>query len=90
MAMVIPLYVQYLCWSFYVLSRPDRDRLVNVDVAKTVMLIEVGLTSVGLAIAALGLLLRRRHPDLLLFQHLTLQYFALSLVLLGFAIGTLS
>lgn len=90
MAMVIPLYLQYLCWSFYVLSRPDRDNLINVDVAKTVMLIEVGLTSVGLVIAALGLLLRRRYPDLLLFQHLTLQYFSLSLVLLGFAIGTLS
>jgi len=30
--LLLPLYVQYLSWSLYVLARPDRESLINVAV----------------------------------------------------------
>ena len=39
--MILPIYGQYLLWSFYVLSRHDRDRLVDVPLVIEIMKIEV-------------------------------------------------
>ena len=47
MIMVIPLYLQYLAWSVYVLNRPDRDHLIQIDAVKTYMSIEVWLIVIG-------------------------------------------
>ncbi len=90
MAMAIPLYLQYFIWSLVVINRSDRDLLVHVDVVRRVMEIELLLIAVGLMICGAGLLLRKRRPNFLAFQHVTLQYYSLSLVLMGYSIGTLS
>lgn len=90
MAMAIPLYVQYLLWSLFVINRPDRDALVHVDVVRRVMEVELVLIAIGSLIFCAGLYLRHRRPNYLPFQHATLQFYSLSLVLMSYSIGTLS
>lgn len=90
MAMAIPLYVQYLLWSLYVINRPDRELLVHVDVVRRVMELELVLIAIGSLIGIAGLFLRKRRPNYLPFQHATLQFYSLSLVLMSYSIGTLS
>jgi diguanylate cyclase (GGDEF)-like protein len=89
-ALLIPLYFQYILWSLYVLNRADRDMLVHVDVVHKFMLVEAWVILVGIGIALIGLMLRRRWPNLQLFQYVALQFYALSLVLMSYSIGTLS
>jgi len=88
--MLIPLYFQYILWSLYVLNRPDRDQLIHVDVVHRFMRVEAWLILAGVSIALIGLMLRRRWPNLQLFQYVALQFYALSLVLMSYSIGTLS
>lgn len=90
MAMSIPLYLQYMLWGMYVLSRDDRERLVNVQVAVDTLQLHALLIASGSAIALAGVLIRKRWPDLLLFQHVTIQFFAFSLVAASYGIGTVS
>lgn len=89
-ALLIPLYFQYILWSLYVLNRADRDMLVHVDVVHKFMIVEAWVILVGIGIALIGLMLRRRWPNLQLFQYVALQFYALSLVLMSYSIGTLS
>jgi len=89
-ALLIPLYFQYILWSLYVLNRADRDMLVHVDVVHKFMLVEAWVILVGIGIALIGLMLRRRWPNLQMFQYVALQFYALSLVLMSYSIGTLS
>ena len=89
-ALLIPLYFQYLLWSAYVLNRPDRDALIHVDVAHQFMQVEAWLILAGISLALIGLALRRRWPNLQLYQYVVLQFYALSLVLMSYSIGTLS
>ncbi|MEK6787529.1 MAG: GGDEF domain-containing protein [Pseudomonadota bacterium] len=89
-ALLIPLYFQYILWSIYVLNRADRDTLIHVDVVQKFMVVEAWLILVGMGIALIGLMLRRRWPNLQLFQYVALQFYALSLVLMSYSIGTLS
>lgn len=89
-AMLIPLYCQYILWSLYVLNRPDRDTLIHVDVVQKFMVVEAWLILAGIGIVMIGLMLRRRWPNLQLFQYVALQFYALSLVLMSYSIGTLS
>jgi len=88
--MLIPLYFQYILWSVYVLNRPDRDQLIQVDVVHRFMRVEAWLILAGISIVLIGLMLRRRWPNLQLFQYVALQFYALSLVLMSYSIGTLS
>ena len=89
-ALLIPLYFQYILWSLYVLNRPDRDALIHVDVVQKFMVVEAWLILAGIGIVLIGLMLRRRWPNLQLFQYVALQFYALSLVLMSYSIGTLS
>ena len=89
-ALLIPLYFQYILWSLYVLNRADRDKLIHVDVVQKFMIVEAWLILVGIGIALIGLMLRRRWPNLQFFQYVALQFYALSLVLMSYSIGTLS
>lgn len=89
-ALLIPLYFQYILWSIYVLNRADRDTLIHVDVVQKFMVVEAWLILAGMGIALIGLMLRRRWPNLQLFQYVALQFYALSLVLMSYSIGTLS
>ena len=88
--MIIPILCQYLLWSFYVLSRPDREQLVDVDLSYDVVKIEIALIMISCILLGGGLYLRRRTPDLRLYQHISLQFFALSLVMMSYTIGTQS
>lgn len=89
-ALLIPLYFQYILWSLYVLNRPDRDTLIHVDVVHKFIVVEAWLILAGIGIVLIGLMLRRRWPNLQLFQYVALQFYALSLVLMSYSIGTLS
>lgn len=89
-ALLIPLYFQYLLWSFYVFSRSDRDRLIHVDLAQRLVWIEVFLIFAGSALVLIGLMIRKRWPDLMLFQYVALQFYGLSLVAVSYPIGTMS
>lgn len=89
-AMLIPLYCQYILWSLYVLNRSDRDNLIHVEVVHRFMVVEAWLILAGISIVLIGLILRRRWPNLQLFQYVALQFYALSLVLMSYSIGTLS
>lgn len=88
--MIIPIYCQYLLWSFYVLSRPDREQLVDVAFATDVIMIEIALIVISCIMLATGLYLRRKAPDLICYQHIALQFFSLSLVMMSYTIGTQS
>lgn len=89
-ALLIPLYFQYILWSMYVLNRPDREKLIHVDVAQQFVVVEAWLILAGTGIVLIGLMLRRRWPNLQLFQYVALQFYAFSLVLMSYSIGTLS
>lgn len=88
--LLLPLYVQYLSWSLYVLARPDRESLINVAVVHQMIQIEFVLICIGAALILLGLYLRKHWPENIAFQYVTLQFYALSLVLMSYSIGTVS
>lgn len=87
---ILPIYCQYLLWSLYVLSRSDRERLVNVSLVTEIMKIEVAFIAIGIFILLAGLYLRRKRPDSIFFQTITLHFFALTLVAMSYSIGTAS
>lgn len=87
---ILPLYVQYLLWATYVHLRPDRDRLIHVEVSRMAMAVQACLFLIAVCIALWGVWLRRRRPDYLPFQHVVLQFFGISLVLVSYPIGTMS
>jgi diguanylate cyclase (GGDEF)-like protein len=90
LVLILPIFFQYLIWSIYVLSRQDRDRLVNVLVVIDVMKIEIAFITLGIFILLLGLFLRKKNPKSILFQTLALHFFSLSLVAMSYSIGTAS
>ncbi len=86
----IPLYLQALIWSIYVMSRTDRDLLVDTDMLTIMMQIEILLVFSGAVIALWGLHLRRRKPELRFYQHLVIHFFTWSMILLAYSFGTVS
>jgi len=90
MGLLIPLYLQYLLWGWYVLAREDRDKLVDVSFLVGIMQMQGVMVVLGGLIVGAGLLLRKRHPDLPLFQYVTSLFFAASLSLTCYGIGTMS
>lgn len=89
-AMLLAVFVQYAVWALYVLQRPDREQLVDVAVLQQLVGIEIVFGIGALLLGALGLLLRRKRPDLLAFQYLSTCYFAVTLVLLSHFVGTMT
>lgn len=87
---ILPIYSQYLIWSLYVLSRHDRERLVNVPLVAEIMKIEIIFIIFGILILLLGLYLRRTKPNSLIFQNIALHFFSLTLVAMSYSIGTAS
>jgi diguanylate cyclase (GGDEF)-like protein len=90
LVIILPIFCQYLLWSLYVVSRQDRDRLVNVPLVYEVMKIEVAFIALGIMILLVGLYLRQKKPDSIIFQTIALHFFALSLVAMSYSIGTAS
>jgi diguanylate cyclase (GGDEF)-like protein len=90
LAMLIPIYSQYLLWSLYTLGRADRERLVNVPVLESLVMIEAGFIAGTVLLMLFGLAIRRRHPELVLFQHVCALFYAVTLVTCGYFIGTMT
>lgn len=89
-AEVAVIYPLYLLGMSCVLGRDDRARLIHVDFVRD----QIGLfalVSLGaLLLWGLGLWLRGRYPRALWYQHLTANYFGVSLVWAGYITGTLN
>lgn len=89
-AEVAVIYPLYLLGMLYVLSRDDRARLVNVDFVRDQMVV-FALVSLGaLLLWGLGLWLSRRSPRVLWYQHLTANYFGVTLVWASYITGILN
>ncbi|MCD6059737.1 MAG: hypothetical protein K0S16_48 [Moraxellaceae bacterium] len=84
----LPHYLQILGWFAYVLQRPDRDRLVNVAVGEQGTAVIGGMIVLTLALFGLGFHLRRRHPDVLWYQYVTVISYALCMTYCSWLIGT--
>ncbi len=87
---VAVIYPFYLAGLFYVLAREDGHRFIDVAFARGQIPVLVAVTAGALGLLALGLFLRTRRPDSLLFQHITANYFGFSLVWAGYVTGTLN
>jgi diguanylate cyclase (GGDEF)-like protein len=85
--MLVPIMGQYSLWGYLALQRPDRELLVNVPALEHLMTLGFLFIGGGVLLMLLGLLLRRRNPDSLLFQHLAIQYYASVLVFMGYQVG---
>lgn len=82
--------VQYLVWGLYTLNRPDRDRLLNIEAADELFQLVALFTAGALVLMGAGMLIRRRLPNLLLFQMATTLYFGVTLVICSSYIGTMT
>lgn len=86
----IPIYTQYFLMCVYASHRQNCEHLVNfhyLSFLKTFL----GFMIVGaVVICAAGLMLRKTRPHFLPFQYLSTFYFASSLSVLGYSIGSLS
>lgn len=83
-------FCQYVVWSLYALQHSQRDRLIQVDAVHSFMLVHAVVLGLGLLLLASGAWLRQQTPESRAFQHLTLHYYAISLVTASYAIGTVS
>jgi diguanylate cyclase (GGDEF)-like protein len=90
LVIILPIFCQYLIWSLYVLSRHDRQRLVNIALVIDVMKIEIVFITLCVMLILVGLYLRRKKPESIIFQIIALNFFSLSLVAMSYAIGTAS
>ncbi|MFZ5562047.1 MAG: diguanylate cyclase [Pseudomonadota bacterium] len=88
--LALPLYLQVLGWSAYVLGRPDRDRLVHVAVVEQAGVVIGAMLVLTLLLFGLGFALRRRHPDAVWYQYLTSISYALCMCYCSWLIGTQS
>ncbi|MCC2636806.1 MAG: hypothetical protein K0Q68_525 [Moraxellaceae bacterium] len=87
MLMLVPVLVQYQLWAWAVLQRPDREELVNVAALTRLMWSEALLAVGAVLLIGLGRWLRRHWPDTLWFQHVSAQYYTLTLCYLGYQVG---
>lgn len=90
LAMAIPVYVQCLLWGLFALHHPSSDEFVNADILKISIFAQAILIGLGSLLAIAGLVIRKRKVQAIWFQHATLQFYCLSLVLLSYGIGTVS
>lgn len=88
--LLLPGFVIHLAWSQYVLSRPDRAHLVNLDVLAYLNQFQIIIAVIAGLILMVGLKLRHRSPNHRAFQYITLQFLAVALVFTSYAIGTMS
>lgn len=84
------IYPFYLAGLLYVLARDDGHRFVDEAFARGQIPVVIAITLGALLLLALGLYLRTRRPDSLLFQHVAANYFGFSLVWAGYLTGTLN
>lgn len=87
--MLLLTNTQYLLWGQYALHRPDSDKLIDAGVMYQLTNIVAGMTLGAALLLAFGLLVRRKHPNLLPYQLVTTLYFGLTLVACSNYVGTM-
>lgn len=85
-----PLYLQVILWFEYVLGRDDRDLLINISLGEQARASFWWMIAGSLLLFALGLHLRRRHPDVAWYQYLTTMFYALTMTYCSWLVGTVS
>ncbi|MDF2446058.1 MAG: hypothetical protein K0S46_1294 [Moraxellaceae bacterium] len=85
--MLVPIMSQYVLWAYVVLQRPDRERLVVVPTLELHLILCLAIIAGGVLLMLLGAWLRRRTPASLFFQHLAVQYYAATLIFMGYQVG---
>lgn len=86
----LPLFVQVLCWYQYVLSRPDRDTLIDIGFASQAMSLLWLMIGMSMMLLAIGWAIRKRHPDVAWFQYVTTLFYALAMTYLSWTVGTMT
>lgn len=87
---VVPFYLLYLAYALAIPSLSGNDTIINTDWLRVLIIFLLGLTATGLTLGALGLWYWRRRPDSRGYQHVAVQFFATSMTLLGYQVGSLS
>jgi diguanylate cyclase (GGDEF)-like protein len=82
--------LQYLAWGQYALHHPDSNRLIHTDVMHELFQLVAIMTAGALVLIGLGIAIRRRLPDFTPFQLATTLYFAVTLVISSYYIGTMT
>ncbi|MFZ5723389.1 MAG: GGDEF domain-containing protein [Pseudomonadota bacterium] len=90
LAFLLPMVMQYVLWLLYVLSREDRDRLVDVAFAHAQFPVFCLLALLVVVLFAIGAAIRRRLPQSRIYEAAVLLFFSCSLLYYGWLIGTLS
>ncbi len=88
--LLVPSFIMYVCWDLYVLSRPDRAHLVNLDMLSYFNQFQIVIAVIAGFILLLGLILHRRNPNHPAYQYIALQFLAIALVGMSYSIGTMS
>jgi diguanylate cyclase (GGDEF)-like protein len=83
----IALFANYIMWAIYLLLRDDRDALVNMPLHAPLMIMMIAILGGYALLIAIGLLIRRRWPASRLYQLASQQYFAVTLITVGYVIG---
>jgi diguanylate cyclase (GGDEF)-like protein len=89
-AFLIPIFASYLLWIDDVQKRPDRTLLIDVAMAESFRLTLLAMLTGAIALVAMGLLIRRHRPDLMLFQYVTVAYYAATMAGCGYIVGSTS
>lgn len=87
---MMPVYGLYIAYCLAVLAFSTDGAFFNhraVSWALTVLLL---LTAGSLVIGAIGFRLRVHHPQAMAYQHLAVQFYAITMSLLGYQVGALS
>lgn len=89
-AQVLAIYPLYLFGLWYMLQRDDRHLYIDPLFAFTQLLVGGWIIAGGILLLVIGLILRTRRPDSLLYQYVGALFFALSLVWAGYVTGSQS
>jgi diguanylate cyclase (GGDEF)-like protein len=88
--MAVPLYLLYIAYALTALSLSSDAGLLDPGHLRLLVLFLVAITAIALALGALGRWYRRRRPESVGYQHAAVQFFAVSMTLLGYQVGALS
>jgi diguanylate cyclase (GGDEF)-like protein len=83
-------FLALILWGLYTLQHSQRDQLINMTFAREAMVLVLAALGTGLVLTLAGYLLFRRGVDSRAFVVISHQFYGLTLVALGYLIGSLS
>lgn len=90
MAILLPVFLQYLLWAQYVLARPDRAQLIDVGFYRSQQPVFVLLILATLAAFLYGVWLQRKRVESYGYQAFVIFFFSGALVYFGWLVGSLT